>query len=75
MQINLTPKEFRKLLDLVYIGNWVLNSTRAKTASPTMTIWRANCLPCPRPVRALERNRRSLPRLSGGRDSRGHRLL
>ena len=28
MQIDLTPKEFRLLLDLVYIGNWVLNSTR-----------------------------------------------
>ena len=28
MQINLTPKEFRRLLDLVYIGNWVINSTR-----------------------------------------------
>ena len=28
MQINLTSKEFRRLLDLVYIGNWVLNSTR-----------------------------------------------
>ena len=28
MQINLTPKEFRRLLDMVYIGNWVLNSTR-----------------------------------------------
>ena len=28
MQIELTPKEFRRLLDLVYIGNWVLNSTR-----------------------------------------------
>ena len=28
MQINLTTKEFRYLLDLVYIGNWVLNSTR-----------------------------------------------
>ena len=28
MQINLTGKEFRRLLDLVYIGNWVLNSTR-----------------------------------------------
>lgn len=28
MQINLSPKEFRRLLDLVYIGNWVLNSTR-----------------------------------------------
>ena len=28
MQINLSSREFRYLLDLVYIGNWVLNSTR-----------------------------------------------
>ena len=28
MQVNLTTKEFRRLLDLVYIGNWVLNSIR-----------------------------------------------
>ena len=28
MQIDLTTKEFRRLLDLVYIGNWILNSTR-----------------------------------------------
>ncbi len=28
MQINLSKKEFRLLLDMVYIGNWVLNSTR-----------------------------------------------
>ena len=28
MQIELTKKEFRSLLDLIYIGNWVLNSTR-----------------------------------------------
>ena len=28
MQIELTTKEFRNLLDMVYIGNWVLNSTR-----------------------------------------------
>ena len=28
MQIDLTNKEFRHLLDMVYIGNWVLNSTR-----------------------------------------------
>ena len=30
MQIELSNKEFRRLLDLVYIGNWVLNSTRAE---------------------------------------------
>ena len=28
MNINLTKKQFRRLIDLVYIGNWVLNSTR-----------------------------------------------
>ena len=28
MEINMTEKQFRRLLDLVYIGNWVLNSTR-----------------------------------------------
>lgn len=30
MQIDLTNREFRFLLDLVYIGNWVLNSTRGE---------------------------------------------
>ena len=30
MQIDLTKQEFRNLLDLVYIGNWVLNSTRGQ---------------------------------------------
>lgn len=29
MEIQITTKEFRHLLDLVYIGNWILNSTRA----------------------------------------------
>ena len=28
MKIELSKKEFRRLLDMVYIGNWVLNSTR-----------------------------------------------
>ena len=28
MQIHLSPRQFRLLLDMVYIGNWVLNSTR-----------------------------------------------
>ena len=28
MNIELTKKEFRHLLDMVYIGNWILNSTR-----------------------------------------------
>jgi hypothetical protein len=30
MQIELTNKQFRRLLDMVYIGNWVLNSTRGE---------------------------------------------
>lgn len=28
MHIELSKKEFRMLLDMVYIGNWILNSTR-----------------------------------------------
>ena len=28
MQLELSKKEFRRLLDMVYIGNWILNSTR-----------------------------------------------
>ena len=28
MQIDIKKKEFRRLLDMVYIGNWILNSTR-----------------------------------------------
>ena len=28
MNLELTKKQYRRLLDMVYIGNWVLNSTR-----------------------------------------------
>lgn len=28
MQLDLTPKQYRRLLDMIYIGNWILNSTR-----------------------------------------------
>ena len=28
MKLELTAKQYRRLLDMVYIGNWVLNSTR-----------------------------------------------
>ena len=28
MTIELSNKEFRRLLDMVYLGNWILNSTR-----------------------------------------------
>ena len=30
MKIELTQKQFRRLLDMVYIGNWILNSTRGE---------------------------------------------
>lgn len=30
MQIELKKKEFRRLLDLAYIGNWILNSIRGE---------------------------------------------
>ena len=30
MDIKMTSKQFRRLLDMVYIGNWVLNSTRGE---------------------------------------------
>lgn len=30
MQIELTDKQYRRLLDMVYIGNWVLNSARGE---------------------------------------------
>ena len=28
MELELTTKQFRRLLDMAYIGNWILNSTR-----------------------------------------------
>lgn len=30
MNIELTDREYRRLLDMVYIGNWILNSTRGE---------------------------------------------
>ena len=34
MYLELSKKEFRRLLDLVYIGNWILNSTREDDRIP-----------------------------------------
>ncbi|MBQ6847212.1 MAG: hypothetical protein IJO61_08785 [Oscillospiraceae bacterium] len=34
MQIELSSKQFRRLLDMVYIGNWVLNSARGNDRIP-----------------------------------------
>ena len=30
MQLELSSKQFRRLLDMAYIGNWILNSTRGE---------------------------------------------
>ena len=30
MDLHLTTKQFRRLLDMAYIGNWVLNSARGE---------------------------------------------
>ncbi|MDD4510143.1 MAG: hypothetical protein PHY23_04450 [Oscillospiraceae bacterium] len=30
MELRLTKKQYRRLLDMVYIGNWILNSTRGE---------------------------------------------
>ena len=34
MKLELTRKQYRRLLDMVYIGNWVLNSTRGEDRIP-----------------------------------------
>ena len=34
MKLELTRKQYRRLLDMVYIGNWVLNSTRGDDRIP-----------------------------------------
>ena len=52
MQIDLTKQEFRSLLDLVYIGNWVLNSIRGEDRfqvyddleSKLFALCRENCM-------------------------------
>ena len=34
MKLELTARQFRRLLDMVYVGNWVLNSTRGGDRIP-----------------------------------------
>ena len=50
MNIELTAKEFRRLLDLVYIGNWVLNSTRGDDRFADYDDLEQDLRPVPRPV-------------------------
>ena len=68
MQLELTNKQFRRLLDLVYIGNWILNST---TGRPALRGLRRGREPCSsarpwsgghaRPGRGVSRARSSPP--------------
>ena len=46
MQIELTKKEFRLLLDMVYIGNWILNSTRGEDRFATGEFDLCQCVSC-----------------------------
>ncbi len=34
IQLDLTNRQFRRLLDMAYIGNWILNSTRGDDRIP-----------------------------------------
>lgn len=34
MELKLSKKQFRRLLDLVYLGNWVMNATRGSARIP-----------------------------------------
>jgi len=53
MIIELTELEFRRLLDMVYIGNWVLNSTRGSDRftdyDNVESLLFSNCLKCGMP--------------------------
>ena len=54
MKIELTELEFRRLLDMAYIGNWVLNSTRASDRfidyDKVESILFSYCIDCDMPV-------------------------
>ena len=42
MELELTRKQFRRLLDMAYIGNWILNSTRGEDRFkdiPIVRVW------------------------------------
>ena len=51
MDLHLTTKQFRRLLDMAYIGNWVLNSARgddrfAQEGMPALAeLWQGQVVP------------------------------
>ena len=77
MTVDLTSAEFRQLLDMVYIGNWILNSTRGDQRFAdydeveSLVFGKALVSGMP-PWPRCSRGDRPLPRLCGGRHPRGH---
>lgn len=52
--MNWLEKEFRRLLDLVYVGNWILNSTRGNDRFEDYDLLQEKMFAmCPRSMRAL----------------------
>ncbi|MFR6187037.1 MAG: hypothetical protein ACLUJG_17010 [Lawsonibacter sp.] len=74
MNLELSRKQFRRLLDLVYIGNWILNSTRGDQRFTELRRGREPFIRQGRsggdalPGGAVPRRDRPIPRLCGGRD-------
>lgn len=74
MNLELSRKQFRRLLDLVYIGNWILNSTRGDQRFTdydeveSLFIRQGRSGGDALPGGAVPRRDRPIPRLCGGRD-------
>ena len=49
MQFELTEKQYRRLLDMVYIGNWILNSARGQDRFSDYDEVNPSCFPSPSP--------------------------
>ena len=82
MELKLTQKQFRRLLDLVYIGNWVLNSTRGEDRireyDQVESMVFSHCLGQGMACLAdgaVSRRADPQPRLCRGRHPRGHHGL
>ena len=81
MTVELSDKEFRRLLDMVYIGNWILNSTRSDDRFEDYDIVESKLFSlCPKHgMRSLTEcwGGRYFPLrgIGGGRHTRGHGRL
>ena len=78
MNLELSKKQFRRLLDLVYIGNWILNSTRGDQRFAdydqveSLLFGRAALEGMPDLAELYQGGGCSLQGLCGGRHPRGH---